>query len=231
MPRTRSIVASIAILLFMASSVSGTPSAAQDACRDSGYVFLCLLEGEPLAELPDGPTGDTPASSPARIEPNIPIDVISTPPPPGGPSGNADSDGDGYTDSSEERLGTDPRNSDTDGDGLNDGFDLGSGTNPLDADVDDDGLLDGDEANIHGTSPKAGDSDGDGVTDGQEVRWNLNPNNADTDGDCIHDGTEINLGAGDPLLPDSDGDGVADSRDADPWDPTNDHEHAYAGCG
>ncbi|MDK8238684.1 hypothetical protein, partial [Actinomyces urogenitalis] len=56
-----------------------------------------------------------------------------------------DTDGDGLTDSEEEKIGTDPKNPDTDGDGLTDGEEKKIGTDPKNPDTDGDGLTDGDE--------------------------------------------------------------------------------------
>ena len=49
----------------------------------------------------------------------------------GGNGGNADSDGDGLTNSEEQSLGTDPNKADSDGDGYDDGEEVDSYTDPL----------------------------------------------------------------------------------------------------
>jgi nucleoside-specific outer membrane channel protein Tsx len=61
---------------------------------------------------------------------------------------DADTDGDGLTDSQEEELGTDPENPDTDGDGLTDGEEVELGTDPLNPDTDGDGIPDGSDPDV-----------------------------------------------------------------------------------
>jgi hypothetical protein len=111
----------------------------------------------------------------------------------------ADSDGDGLTDSFE-RLATadayaaggaigrgywaDPNVSDTNRDGLADGLAAytqpssalltGAGSDPTRADADADGLSDFREAAL-GTNPQLGDTDADGLTDAFEARYRLDP--------------------------------------------------------
>ncbi|MGJ9428988.1 Ig-like domain-containing protein [Actinotignum sp. GS-2025b] len=154
-----------------------------------------------------------------------------------------DTDGDGLTDSEEEKIGTDPNNPDTDGDGINDGDEVNGtknpfqddksdpdgkpgNTDPLNPDSDGDGVNDGDEVtgkhnNGNPTNPNKADSDGDGVTDGDEKKDGTDPNNPDTDGDGINDGDEKKDGT-DPKNPDTDGDGVTDGREKDlGTDPKN----------
>lgn len=87
-----------------------------------------------------------------------------------------DDDGDGLSNSDEERWGTDRGKADTDEDGLSDGEEVNQyGTNPLRPDSDEDGLSDGDEVNVHHTSPINPDTDGDGVPDGVEIEEGRNP--------------------------------------------------------
>ena len=154
-----------------------------------------------------------------------------------------DTDGDGLTDSEEEKIGTDPNNPDTDGDGINDGDEVNGtknpfkddkfnkdgkpgNTNPLNPDTDGDGVNDGDEVtgkNNGGkpTNPNKADTDGDGVTDADEIKDGTDPNNADTDGDGVNDGDEKKDGT-DPKNPDTDGDGISDGREKDlGTDPKN----------
>ncbi|WP_126135253.1 Rib/alpha-like domain-containing protein [Actinotignum sanguinis] len=158
-----------------------------------------------------------------------------------------DTDGDGLTDSEEEKIGTDPKNPDTDGDGINDGDEVNGtknpfkddkfnkdgkpgNTDPLNPDTDGDGVNDGDEVtgkNNGGkpTNPNKADTDGDGVTDADEIKDGTDPNNADTDGDGVNDGDEKKDGT-DPKNPDTDGDGVSDGREkglgTDPKNPDTD---------
>lgn len=47
---------------------------------------------------------------------------------------NADSDGDGLDDCTEQEMGTDPENTDSDGDGFSDADELDCVSNPIDAD-------------------------------------------------------------------------------------------------
>lgn len=71
------------------------------------------------------------------------------------PTGPLDSDGDGLTDETERRLGTNRTLADTDGDGLNDSRERALGTKPTIADTDDDGLGDGAEVLATDTLPGA----------------------------------------------------------------------------
>ncbi|MBK9250036.1 MAG: OmpA family protein [Ignavibacteria bacterium] len=130
-------------------------------------------------------------------------------------SSKTDSDGDGLTDETEERIGTDPNNPDTDGDGLSDGDEVDDyKTDPLKPDTDGDGLKDGAEVNTHKTDPLKADTDGDGLTDGAEVNTHkTDPNKADTDGDGLSDGAEVNSHKTDPLKADTDGDGLNDGAE------------------
>lgn len=148
-----------------------------------------------------------------------------------------DTDGDGLSDETEIREGTDPTVADSDADGLSDGREVAlrvtprACCNPLDPDSDADGLLDGDEVNRFGTGATAPDSDGDGVLDGSEVAAGTDPlappdaaaagtgSDGDTDGDGLTDALEAGAGT-DPGHPDSDGDGFSDNADPSPLDPT-----------
>jgi MYXO-CTERM domain-containing protein len=175
-------------------------------------------------------------------------------------SNSPDPDGDGLTNAQEAALGTDPFNADTDGDGISDSaevgpdgvFTAGVDTNPLDADTDDDGLSDGDEKNGTGanggfvTNPLNADTDGDGIKDGVELgittgiaggssrgkvftgtaagfvgdangATKTDPTKKDTDGDGIEDGIEdknkdgkLDAGETDPNNKDTDADGIED---------------------
>ena len=131
---------------------------------------------------------------------------------------DADTDGDGLTDSAEVMIHrTDPLVSDTDGDGLPDGEEIAIGTNPLDADSDNDGMTDGWEVG-NALNPMADDSaedpDSDGMANLDEYRAGTDPNDPDTDHDGLSDLQECVLGT-DPLLPDTDGDGLADAEEID----------------
>lgn len=63
-----------------------------------------------------------------------------------------DLDGDGLSNRTERRIGTNPRRADTDGDGLRDGREVRLGTNPRKADTDGDGETDAYEV-ANGTDP------------------------------------------------------------------------------
>jgi hypothetical protein len=90
---------------------------------------------------------------------------------------------------------------DSDGDGLSDGSEARIGTNPNDPDSDHEGLSDGDEVNTYGTDPLNADTDGDGIDDEQEVHdYFTDPHNPDTDGDGVTDGVEVQAGS-DPTDP------------------------------
>ncbi|MEL7240320.1 MAG: hypothetical protein AAGK78_15790, partial [Planctomycetota bacterium] len=134
-----------------------------------------------------------------------------------------DRDNDGLLDLVEMVVGTDPLNADTDGDGLSDSaelaggqpgrFDLGVDTDPLDADTDDDGLADGEEqvAGVDGfiTDPRVPDVDADGLVDGLEV--GLGPVPAGTS-----EGSAIPFrGTGLAFIPDADTSTTTDPLRAD----------------
>ncbi|CAN5445092.1 hypothetical protein BH10BAC6_BH10BAC6_17120 [soil metagenome] len=145
--------------------------------------------------------------------------------------GNADSDGDGITNSQENKIGTDENNPDTDGDGLPDGYEyLGTRvvpngwqksqidalptnqphTDPKKQDTDGDGLNDREELVTYTTNPTNADSDGDGLKDNEEISRKTDPNKSDTDGDGLSDGDEVGTHLSDPLKMDTDGDGLMD---------------------
>lgn len=109
-----------------------------------------------------------------------------------------DTDGDGWPDEYEIKLGSDPENA-------------GVIPNSLD-DPDGDGLKNLEERDA-GTDPTHPDSDADGLSDAQEVRsCNSDPNLADTDKDGASDFDEAIAGTN-PRLPDTDGDGWLDSAE------------------
>ncbi len=131
-----------------------------------------------------------------------------------------DSDGDGLSDSYEDKIGTEPFLADTDGDGLDDAFEVGKNLKkPLnhdgdklidarDPDDDNDGLPTILEAKTDTDKDKINnyldpDSDNDGVKDGLEAGMLA----MDSDYDRIDDSFDAdNLGD-----PDKNGDGIADS--------------------
>jgi thiol-disulfide isomerase/thioredoxin len=102
--------------------------------------------------------------------------------------GCVDSDGDGLSNSEENKLGTDPDVADTDGDGLLDGEEVELGIDPTLADTDGDGYNDGDEVN-EGSDPNDEDE---GIFEGG---WPYNPEATE---DC-DDRFSGNASAGDIL--------------------------------
>ncbi|MEZ5249112.1 MAG: hypothetical protein R2713_07850 [Ilumatobacteraceae bacterium] len=80
-----------------------------------------------------------------------------------------DTDGDGLSDATEARVGSDPNVADSDGDSLDDFTEVEVlGTDPLNTDSDFDSLPDGEGA-LYGTDPLLADSDGDGCWDTGEL--------------------------------------------------------------
>lgn len=117
-----------------------------------------------------------------------------------------DTDGDGFSDEYELKIGTDPNNVDTDGDGLSD-YEEFYISNPLikdsDKDFDEDGISNYEEIKIYKTSPIFKDTDFDGLSDYEEIfKYKTNPHEFDTDFDTITDFDEIKCGMN-PLIFDS----------------------------
>lgn len=104
-----------------------------------------------------------------------------------------DSDGDGVSDSREEKKGTDPNDATSGGSDTTDGTDDGTSDETTDGQA-------------------AKDSDGDGVSNRKEKQNGTDPNNTDSDGDGVLDGDEDangdgnTDGSGDDSLIDSGGD-------------------------
>lgn len=134
-----------------------------------------------------------------------------------------DTDGDGLTDDSEVRYGSDPARPDTDGDDLSDGDEvLRHNTSPLIVDCDGDGWGDGEEIGF-GTDPldplshptPNTDTDGDGLPDLWELaRFGTLSYGAgdDPDADGLTNAMEYALGS-DPAAYDTDGDGMGDGNE------------------
>ncbi|WP_415379434.1 hypothetical protein [Halosimplex sp. TS25] len=147
-------------------------------------------------------------------------------------------DGDGLSDRTERRLGTDPLDPDSDSaetagdeaangtidgredfdsDGLGTLTELKLGTDPLEPDTDGDEITDGNERIWTETDPLAPDTDGDGTSDADE----------DPDGDTLTNAEELAEGT-DPLYADVDGDGLDDAAElangTDPLNPDTDDD-------
>ena len=159
---------------------------------------------------------------------------------------NADTDGDGLTNSQEQTLGTDPNKADTDGDGKNDKVEVGANlASPTDTDSDgkidalESVILDSDnDGTVDELDADLQDTDGDGLTDADEATLGTDPNNKDTDGDGEDDKTEVGSNVYSPKDTDGDGkndaiesddadadnDGVVNELDADDNDPNNDSD-------
>ena len=149
-----------------------------------------------------------------------------------------DPDHDGRSNLEEFQNGTHPRvpdypdtmDRDSDGDGYNNGFEVRLGSNHLlasskpspTADADGDGLSFAQEMNTYHTDPGNPDTDGDGLNDGWEVKYGFSattnnltdtdPSNdpsADPDGDTLNNQQEERLGTN-PKNRDTDGDGSED---------------------
>lgn len=136
---------------------------------------------------------------------------------PGNDESGVDTDGDGLTNLQEQSAGSNPRNADSDGDGLSDSAEfLTHHTNPLVADTDGDGMTDKQETDAN-YDPLDPDMDRDGMPDGWENAHGLAPQDSTgddgADGDPDNDGLsniDEYLNGTNPNLPDSDGDGVSD---------------------
>lgn len=170
-----------------------------------------------------------------------------------------DTDGDGWPDAYEERLGTNPfgADPDSDGDGLPDVLERRLGLNEHAADSDGDNQLDRDEDSDGDglpnwfelrtqTDPGAEqsgpllpdgfeDQDGDGLMDSLEFSQGTDPFRTDTDGDGLDDFEESNDPDLDGRNPDSDGDGILDG--VDPFvtpggcrDVDSRVTHSYSSC-
>ena len=134
-----------------------------------------------------------------------------------------DSDGDGLTDASEERLGTDAFRRDSDGDELPDGWETRHGLNPNSigdaaGDSDGDGLRNRTEFRVR-SNPRLADTDANGRPDGED----------DTDGDGLPNGVEQDLVTADPVNADTNQDGTGDGADDTDGDGTSNAEEVVLG--
>lgn len=119
-----------------------------------------------------------------------------------------DSDGDGWPDEYETKLGADPQNpanmpnalDDPDQDTLKNVEERNAGTDPTNPDMDGDGLSDAQEVRSGDSDPRVADTDKDGLSDFDEALSGTNPSRPDTDGDGWLDGAEKRAGT-DPTDP------------------------------
>jgi hypothetical protein len=127
------------------------------------------------------------------------------------PADMADTDGDGLSDSDEQRgwavqvkilngsvasrwVTSNPMAADSDGDGLSDAQEANLRLDPRDPDTDDDQLTDYQEFNEIYSDPANQDTDGDSLDDSLEFNFfHSNPVDADTDGDQLPDSQEVVL--------------------------------------
>ncbi|MFQ5870421.1 MAG: hypothetical protein ACE5JC_11015 [Candidatus Zixiibacteriota bacterium] len=122
----------------------------------------------------------------------------------------ADTDGDGWPDEYEIKLGSDPESAgrmpnsldDPDQDGLKNLEERDAGTDPTHPDTDADGLSDAQEVRSGNSDPTLADTDKDGSSDFDEAIAGTNPRSPDTDGDGWLDGAERRAGT-DPNDPSS----------------------------
>jgi len=148
-----------------------------------------------------------------------------------------DTDGDGWTDSYEEMIGTNPYGADldSDSDGIPDALERRLGTNEHSNDSNGDGKTDdkedpdedglptwfelqigsdpGDKGDDNDFPDGWEDQDGDGLIDFLEFGFGTDPFKKDTDGDGLDDNEESQDYDLDGTNPDSDGDGIIDGED------------------
>lgn len=124
-----------------------------------------------------------------------------------------DSDKDGVPDALEQRLGTNEHNPDSDGDGIPDGKEDSDGDGlPTDFELEI-GSDPGDNGSDNNLPDGFDDQDGDGLIDYLEFSMGTDPFKTDTDGDGIDDLDESNDPDLDGANSDSDGDGIKDGED------------------
>lgn len=123
---------------------------------------------------------------------------------------SADTDGDGWPDEYEIKLGCDPERAgmmpysldDPDQDGLKNSEERDAGTDPIHPDTDGDRLSNAQEVRSGNSDPNMTDTDKDGASDFDEAMSGTNPRNPDTDGDGWLDSAEMWAGT-DPNDPSS----------------------------
>ncbi len=132
-----------------------------------------------------------------------PITFRAQPEEPNDPRG--DSDGDGISNTDEDKYGTNKHSVDTDDDGVNDHDELFKYlTNPLEPDTDFDGVGDYDEIFTYFTDPNNRDTDFDGLIDSEELfTYKTNPAIWDTDSGGMSDYDEV-INGSNPLFMEDD---------------------------
>jgi len=119
-----------------------------------------------------------------------------------GEMAKTDTDGDGWPDEYELKLGSNPENAgripnsldDPDGDGLKNLEERNAGTDPLHPDTDADGLSDAQEVLSGNSDPNLADTDKHGASDFDEAIAGTNARVPDTDGDGWLDSGEMRAG-------------------------------------
>jgi uncharacterized repeat protein (TIGR01451 family) len=209
------------------------------ACQSSG-VLVCNGAGGATCNA----TAGTPTAEQCNGIDDDCDDIVD--------NGCPDSDSDGLSDATEQRIGTDPNDADSDDDGVIDGSEPLADTdsdrdgliNALDADSDDDGLSDGTELGL-GCSLPATDLAREACTpDADQGATVTNPLLRDSDGGGVSDGSEdtnrngaLDPGETDPTsghaaddasVVDSDADGLSDGLEralgSDPQDADTDDD-------
>ena len=139
----------------------------------------------------------------------------------------ADSDGDGLTDLTEDAIGTDRDDPDSDGDGVDDLAEVVDSDSPVDSDGD--GIIDALDSDDDGDGIDTVDEDldGDGDPTGDDSDGDGTPDylDDDDDDDGVPTASEDYDGDGDPADNDADGDGTPDYLDTD----SDDDGHGDAG--
>lgn len=143
--KTNCLIIIAAVLLTVTGCSGG-----QQLQNPTAITDTTVETTEPSVGQGEEPTSPVPTTipiltTPATPTPTTPAPTTATPIPTTQPSGYADSDRDGLSDSKERQIGTDLDNDDTDGDGISDYDEITKyRLNPLAADSDGDGTPDSD---------------------------------------------------------------------------------------